>query len=389
MLNSNTAVSIEPLSEDNQFSCLVKLASGRIYADVEHDGNPFVVTTAHGRAVITGTIFDIKATDDRTTLVVAEGGVKFESEKGVVEVAAGQISEIFADSAPKRPQPCDESRLTAWAMGHELKPELAKIEPYSNDFDLNDLCFSANSGPIELERINYEDWIEEKRAWFKREFPWIFQLQSALAKEGIEADYPELLISSGDIWQFVYPETSPQQIPIFYFDPLLQTASKYGFDEQWLTANIRAARFSIDDPAAAKGRFTGQKAFGRWAGCFEQARKSQEPPDSATLLYSLHGSVYLANTRILAWLSLTNVEMDLPAEDKAKILALLQTEVNTANELTVRVIRLFAGPEDQPCDECRMLLDGIIEGIMNVRSTEEAISAYKANSRKEVIPMGR
>ena len=200
VLNSDTTVSLEPLAQNNRVGCLVKLASGRIYAHVEHDGNPFVVATAHGRAVITGTTFDVKATDAGTTLVVAEGSVKLESEKGVVEVTAGHISKIIAQSAPTRPVSCNTTELTAWATGQRFKPELAHIEPYSDDYDLSDLWLSMVSGPIELESINYENWIEDKRPWFKREFPWIFQLQSALAAEGIEADYTELLISSGDIW---------------------------------------------------------------------------------------------------------------------------------------------------------------------------------------------
>jgi ferric-dicitrate binding protein FerR (iron transport regulator) len=383
VLNAETEVSIEPLSENKRLGCLVKLASGQIYVHVQHDGDPFVVATAHGRAVITGTTFDVKAAGTGTTLVVAEGSVKFESRKGVVEVASGQISEIIANSAPTRPQSCNTAELTAWATGHELKTALAKIQPYSDDYDLTDLWLTANSGPIELESINYENWIEEQRPWFEREFPWTAQLQSALAAEGIEVDYPELLISSGDIWQFVYPETSPRQIPIPYLDPMLKAASKYGFDEQWLTANIRAARFAIDDPAAVKGRFTGSRAFEAWATCFEKL------PDSHTLLYSIHAGAYLANTRTLAGLSPMNGNIDLPPDDKAKVLALLQTEVNTAYELGGRVMRLFVASEDQPCDECQALLDSIVERISTIRGVEKAISAYKTGGRKEVIPMGR
>jgi hypothetical protein len=235
--------------------------------------------------------------------VVADGSVKFESKKGVVEVAAGQVSKIIANSAPTRPVSCNTTELTAWATAYELEPVLAKIQSISDGYDLTDLGLSAISGPIDLTSVVYEDWIEEKRSWFKREFPWIFQLQSALATEGIEADYPELLISSGDIWQFVYPGTTPQQIPIFRFDPLVRAAAKSGFDKPWLTANVPAAKSAIDKPAM-EGIYTGQKAFEHWASCFEKIRKSSETADSDTLLSSLHAAVYLANTRTLAWLSI-------------------------------------------------------------------------------------
>lgn len=131
------------------------------------------------------------------------------------------------------------------------------------------------------------------------------------------------------------------------------------------------------------------RAFEAWASCFEKLRKSQTQPDSRTLLYSIHAGAYLANTRTLAGLSLMNGNASLPAEDKAKVLALLQTEVNTVYELGGRVMRLLVASEDQPCDECRGLLDGIIEDIGTIMSIERTISASRVDSAKEVIPMGR
>jgi hypothetical protein len=357
---------------------MVALDSGQIYAHVQHGGSPFVVATAHGRAVITGTTFDVRATESGTTLVVTEGRVRFESQQGVAEVAAGQISEIIANAAPTRPLSCDAATLTAWATGYEFKVALAKIEPYADDYGLTDLWLSANSGPIELGNVDYQGWIEEKRPWFEREFPWIFQFQAALAAEGIEADYPQLLLSSGDIWQFAYPETSPQQIPIAYLGPLLKTASKYGFDEDWLTASVPAAKSAVESLAGAKGRFTGPEALEAWASHFESVRKSSGTPDSATLLYSLHASVYLANTRTLVWLSISNGKTDVSDRERANILASLQTEVNTAAELTGRIIRLFAGVEDQPCDECQMLLNGIVENITKITEIEKGIKEHES-----------
>jgi ferric-dicitrate binding protein FerR (iron transport regulator) len=293
VMNAGTRLSIEPFVKAGRIECLVSLALGEINVHVEHDGHPFIVQTAHGRAVITGTTSDVKATDASTTLVVAEGSVRFESEKGLVEVASGQISKIIAHSAPTSPVSCNAAELTAWAVAYELKPASAKIQSISDDYDLTDLRLSAISGLIELERINYEDWIEEKRAWFEREFPWTAQLQSALIAEGIEADYPELLMSSADIWQFVYPQNSHQRFPFVYFDPLRRAASKYGFDELWLMTNVSAAKSAIDKHVS-EDLYTGQEAFEHWIGCFERLRKSQEPPDSDTLLSSFHDAVYLS-----------------------------------------------------------------------------------------------
>jgi ferric-dicitrate binding protein FerR (iron transport regulator) len=376
IMNANTALSISSFNHDKRIGCVVNMSSGQIYAHVEHDSSPFIVSTAHGRAVITGTTFDVMTTSAGTTLVVVEGSVKFESKRGSAQVTTGQVSKIAPNSAPTSPVLCKTAEMTAWATAHELEPVLAKIQSISDGYDLTNLGLGIVSGPIELEIINYEDWIDEKRAWFKREFPHIFQLQKALGAEGIEADYPELLTSSGDIWQFVYPEISPRQIPILHFDSLLKAASKYGFDEQWLTTKIPDTKSMIDMPIP-KGIYTGQKAFEHWASCFEKMRKSQAP-DSNTLLCSLHAAMYLVNTRTLAWLSLMNGRTSLSAENKAKVLILLQNDVNKANELAGRLIHMFAGPMSQSCEACRNLLDGIIEIINSLADIEKGILEYEA-----------
>lgn len=79
-MNTNTVLVVEPLVIHSNIGCLVKLDSGQIYTHVQHDRNPFVVDTVHGKAIITGTIFDVKVTDDNTILVVCEGTVQFESD---------------------------------------------------------------------------------------------------------------------------------------------------------------------------------------------------------------------------------------------------------------------------------------------------------------------
>lgn len=376
ILNANTNLSVRSFIQNKRIGCVVNMASGQIFAHVERDDSPFIVSTAHGRAVITGTTFDLKATSAGTILVVVEGSIKLESKRGSAQVITGQISKITPNSAPTSPVSCKTAEMTAWATVFELEPALAKIQSISDSYDLSDLGLGAVSSPIELERINYDDWIEEKRAWFKREFPQIFQLQKALGAEGVNADYPELLLSSGDIWQFVYPETSPRQIPILYFDSLLKAASKYGFDEQWLTTNIPGMKSMIDMPVP-EAIYTGQKAFEHWASCFEKMRKLQAPPESSTLLCSLHVATYLVNTRTLAWLNLRSGRTNLSANDKAKVLILLQNNVNKANELAGCLIRMFAGPVNQPCEECRDLLDGIIEIINSIADIEKGISEYE------------
>jgi hypothetical protein len=380
VLNANTTLSIRSFEQDSQFGCTVKLASGEIFAHVEHDGNLFVVSTAHGKAIITGTTFDVKVANNSTTLVVTEGTVRFESGKGFATVGAGQFSKIIARSAPTKPVLCNTAELTTWATDHQLKTALARLDSFSDVYDLSDLWVSAVSGPINLETLNYEDWVEEKRDWFKREFPWIFQLKDALTKEGIEVDYPKLLIQSGDIWQFVYPEASSGRIPVLNPDSLYGTTSKYGFNEQWLLQNVPTPKSIIDSSVGAKGKFTGLKAFEKWITRLEEARESPEEIDPDTVRYSLHASVYLVNTRTLLWLSIRNSQYGFKISDKADVLGQLQSEVNAAHNLTNKTIKLLSKScQGQPCDEreYKQLIDEVIDCINTILGIEKRTPEYE------------
>ncbi|MCK4823291.1 hypothetical protein KA005_46490, partial [bacterium] len=329
-----------------------------------------------------GTTFDVKVTDTITTLVVSEGTVQFEFEKSLVQVKTGQISKIVANSAPTKPISCNTAELTAWATGYEIKTALAKIQSTSDAYDLTDLWLSAMSGPINLEDIDYEDWIEEKRDWFEREFPWIFQLQGALEKEGIEVDYPELLVCSSEFWQFVYPQVSPSRIPVLNPDSLLRVASRNGYDREWLVENVSTVKSVIDSPMVAKGKFTGLKAFEQWSRYFEDLKKSSRELNADTLLYSLHASTFLANTRTLAWLGIKNGKhvSKFKAEHETEVLVLLQTEVNSTNILTNKTIELFwASRQNQPCDEYSQLMDDVIENIGEIMNIEKRILEYESH----------
>jgi ferric-dicitrate binding protein FerR (iron transport regulator) len=379
-MNASSTLSIELFEQKSRFGCMVRLASGEIYARVQHDGNPFVVNTPLHRAVIKGTILDVKATEIGTTLAVSEGTVRFESEKGFVQVKSGQLSRITGQSAPTEPEFCSAVELTAWAIGHEIETASARFGPVSDDYDLSDLWLSASSGPIDLETIDYDSWVEEKRDWFKREFPWIFQFKNALAKEGIKVDYPQLLVQSSDIRQFAYPQVSPRRIPIPDVDSLLKGASVYGFNEQWLLQNVQSFQSAVGNTTAAKGRFAGLEAFEKWAGGFEQLRKSSEEVDSGMLLYSLHASAYLANTRTLAWLSLNRRILECGGKDRDKLSFSLSEGIQAACNLMRARLESMATLPGTCSTKSSRLIEGAIRYINVMHGTEKAVRELR---RKE------
>jgi hypothetical protein len=370
IMNANTVLTIEPSVQHSNIGCQVKLVSGQIYTHVQHDGNPFIVDTAHGQATITGTTFDIEAAEDGTILVVSEGTVQFESEEGAINVTAGQISKIVGQSAPSIPLFCNTAELTAWATGYKPGPALAHFE---SNADLLDLPLSFGKEPIVLEETDYGHWVEQKRDWFKQEFPWMFQLKEALAKEGVEADYPELLIKTGDIWQFVCLDGVPTRFSVIDPNSLLKTASDYGFDKQWLLENVSAAESALEKIFLPKNGFAGLAAFERWLDYLDET-KGLEPP---TPIFSYHASEYLAETRSLIWFAVRDGLYDLTNEEYAEVLVLLQEKITAACKCQNSVLY----PQDEQnlsCkDRCREPVDSVAEYIKTMKTVEERIEKYE------------
>jgi hypothetical protein len=327
------------------------------------------VSTPHGRAVITGTAFDLKVADNGTTLVVIEGTVRFESQEGFVEVTAGQISEIVGHLTPTKPISCNAAKLTAWAIDYESTGTLAHVETVTETYDITDLPLFVTREPIDHESISYERWIEQKREWFKQQFPWIFQLKEALAKEGIKVDYLQLLIQSGDIWQFVCLETVPVRFSAPTFDSLLKTAFSYGFDKQWLQENVSAAKYAMEKPVLSKNTPTGLKAFEQW---LRYVDGKEQPP---TPLYSLYASKYLAETRSLIWFAMRDNQYDLTDEERIEVLVLLQEEITMVCKYQNNVLCPW---DKNPCDDvCRGPADNVVIYIETMKVIEEKIAEYE------------
>jgi hypothetical protein len=370
MINTGTLLSIESLTGHNWTGYLVKLTYGEIYTHVEHDGKPFIVQTPHGQATITGTTFDIKVTEDTTILAVTEGTVQFQSDKGVVMVEANQLSKIIKLAAPTEPILCHALELTAWATNFDTKPTFTEFGSSLNTSDLP--CVTITTEPVVLENINSHDWVEQKRAWFKQQFPWIFQLKDALAKEGIEVNYPELLIQTGDIWQFLWPETSPAKFSTVNPGSLLKTASAYGFDKEWLQKNVSAVRYAVKNLAFSKDSATGLMAFEQWLECLGK-------PECPTQVYSYDAVQYIIETRSLIWFMFRDGKTSIPESLQTEVLDLLQQEVTTTCRYKNDLLLLMGTQQKVSCDDniyTRFTIN--IRGyIKTIKTTEEKLAQYK------------
>jgi ferric-dicitrate binding protein FerR (iron transport regulator) len=374
-MNANTSLAVYPYSQAGCQGCRINLVSGQILAHIQSDTGAFLVTTPHGKAIITGTVFDIDATTTGTTLVVSQGLVHLQSPKGIVEVGPGRLSKIIGSAAPTTPLPCNPAKLMAWAAGHDLGTALAKIQPNPDTYKLSELWPAAISGAVDLEGIDYEAWVKDKRDWFEREFPWIFELQAALAEQPIEVDYPRLLIESGSIRQFAYPAASATRIPSLDPNSLLKTAAAYGFNKPWVLEKVRSLRAAENAPTG-KERLMGLKAFEKWAESLKTALNSDREPDPAILLYSLHAATYLANTRTMLWFEVKGDRVPVAPHDKDRLLALLDTQVEAANTLAGNVIKLLWTSYDRPCEGYRELSKSVTDDITAIITAENEILRY-------------
>ena len=376
VMNVDTTLAVKPLVEDSQIGCLVTLNSGRIYTHVEHDGNPFVVDTLNSKAIITGTTFDVEVTDIFTTLVVTEGSVQFKSEKGTVKVGAGQRSQIIGRSIPSKPVSCNTTELTKWATGYKNKTALTKINSSTDSHLFDDLEITVTTGPINLEDIDYDSWVKENRDWFRKEFPEIFQLKEALTKEGIGVDYPELLTRSGDIWQFVFPESTKQRIPVLSQKSLMRICSHHGYDDKWLLKSVPAVKYLSADNAATKNKFFGLEAFEQWYKRFEKAKQVSAELDSDILRYSFHAGFYIIKTRSLAWLCIQKDMFECQVQDEDKLLSLLQDEVKAVDDL-VQITRKAMASSKNPCTGEIPHLNEQIECLERIGDIERQLTKYK------------
>ena len=392
VMNRDTSLSFAPLVENGKFGCIIGLRSGQIFANVDHDGNPFVVRFPHGRAVITGTTFDIKVTEHETALVVAEGSVRLASDQGSVQVNAGHGSTLRAQAEPTEPVACDVGLLMAWAGERENMASVAATAGLELDKLLEEmpLSFASPSQPIALESLDYNAWVESKREWFKVQFPWIFELQEALKEKVLLAtdaqllattavpDYPELLLQTGDIWQIVYPERLYRIIPVFDANSLLAVAEEYDERDVHKTKVSQLVAMASQNRLAQHETAFGMVALERWVKESRRVRTACIDDKDVKVLCESSQSIgeYLENTRALLWLSIQNDQLQIPLPHKHVVLSLLEQQVSSAYLCKGTAWRMSLTKANE-CSGTDEYLQGLTEAIEKIKDCELKISEHR------------
>jgi len=291
----------------------IQLAEGELYVEVVR-GHRFTVRTDNALLTITGTKFDVFAEPGRTELILVQGSIRFSqtaTPQQWVDVTAGRASSIVGLSAPSKPEEVDAFAAVAWARDLGLNNALTQTEANDSFLDMAHSTWIQPSS-ADLDSIDYGTWLERKRDWFAKEFPWIFRVEKALSDQhGIEADYVELLIVSGDIWQFNYPRPLGQPIPVFDATAIERIARHYRVESDGLLKAVQSSSLK-SLVAGVDSATTGQSgacpteayvtALKDWHYAIVSSVGHPDGLPTDLLWFTIHAGTYLSNTRTAAYL---------------------------------------------------------------------------------------
>lgn len=117
-LNSGTTIALEPGEPGPAWM----LEQGEMFGRFVKQERPFVVKTACGDVVVTGTELDVRVIGTKATVSVISGTVECVVEQERKEVGAYRQTTMVKGQSPSEPQPIEAAKITAWMKG--LQPEL-------------------------------------------------------------------------------------------------------------------------------------------------------------------------------------------------------------------------------------------------------------------------
>jgi len=317
VLNQGTTVTVEadPLAQatpaGERMGWRLTLSAGEMYADVV-PGSDFAVTTPNALATITGTQFNLRAEDDATALTLVKGSVDFTSRHqidGGVDVRAGFGSVVAGQASPAPPVAVNVSEVVAWAESSPgfVDPRLAAGAGSSASMNeslagLGDLGDEALMPQIPDYRTwGYERFRDEMRPWFAEQFPWAMVLEKSLNEDhGIEADYLDVLVTSGDIWQFRWPFRAGEQIPRFDSVAVERLAGWYGVEADAL---LSVSGHGIGGAVllGSSGEKSSAESIRQWCLRLIVRRSGREIQDATLTPHSASSYLHILRSGLVIW----------------------------------------------------------------------------------------
>jgi hypothetical protein len=227
-----------------------------------------------------------------------------------VDVMTGHASTVTGRAAPTEPRQVDGRMVTAWAR-QELPGAGGVAERSSDDLEsLGDIPLDDLMPPIPDYRTwSYERFRDEMRPWFAEQFPWAVELEKVLnTKYGIEADYLDVLVIGGDIWQFNYDPTLPysQTLARPERSAVVRLAQHYSVDESDMLHGAGLVELPLIVAPSTEELSPEQsyaKALQKWHAHINAMDDENQTQDIKALVwFSFRAGQYLANTRTAAYL---------------------------------------------------------------------------------------
>ena len=314
--NTKATFTLEPRRTEGPYAGKIpyeiQLAQGELYVEVE-PGNPFTVKTANARLDITGTEFNVETDGDKTELTLLKGSIRFSAldhPQEPVSVTTGYASIVTGRRAPTAPTPADAVAAVAWARDEVLHNAIASMKgEIDPDIQaLSAMCMGAlrHSSLSDLDKLDYEKWRDERR-----QNRLALTALAALPKDkAVNADWIEILMISGDIWQFHYDPKLPSQ-PFIKLQPaaIARLARHYSLDEKEILKALSLPESALATMPVQDG-VPGQRyaqALRRWHDAILAAETQNNPKASDSLKsFSFNASMYLSETRIAAYLWVKN-----------------------------------------------------------------------------------
>ena len=284
----------------------IQLAQGELYVEVV-PGHPFTVRTANARLDITGTKFDVRVEGDKTELTLLKGSVRFSAldrPREALIVAAGCASAIVGRRAPSTPAFVDAVAATAWA-GRTALINAVALAGRQMDADLSAISRGSwwQPEPPDVDTLDYATWRDTNLQSHRD-----FVVRAAWPKDqSAKADRIELMMISGDIWQFHYDPRLPSSQPLAEAEPMaIARLARYcGVDERQMPRSMSQPDSTPVAAARARNQTPGRRyaeALRRWHDALATTGCEEPESNRDLVMFSLRASQYLADTRTAAYL---------------------------------------------------------------------------------------
>jgi transmembrane sensor len=133
------------------------VVEGKAFFAVASGRDPFSVQTRMGEVRVRGTRFEVEVDRARLRVIVLEGSVEVEGERGSVQIGPGQIAYVPADGVPVAEDGGDISSLLSWPGGLLVFQETPFSDAAREVADHFGVEFSLPTGDLAERRIT---------AWF-------------------------------------------------------------------------------------------------------------------------------------------------------------------------------------------------------------------------------